>query len=99
MDYKAWDLEPHQSCGPKYEYRKPSADFKGEPIYTTDYVDHGVVKPPSAFKPLVRPTQSEPFDAITTFTADFVPKHGGNANKHFLNCSVALVIVAIFLLL
>lgn len=77
VDYKAWDLEPHQNCGPKYEYRKPSVDFNGEPIYTSDYVDHGVVKPPSAFKPLIQPIQSEPFDAITTFTADYVPKHGG----------------------
>ncbi|KAL5110792.1 Stabilizer of axonemal microtubule 2 [Taenia crassiceps] len=76
VDYKAWDLEPQQSCGPKYQYRKPSADFKGEPIYTTDYVDHGNVKPPSAFKPLVQQIQSEPFDAISTFTADYVPKHG-----------------------
>ncbi|KAL5966825.1 Stabilizer of axonemal microtubule 2 [Taenia solium] len=83
VDYKAWDLEPHQSCGPKYEYRKPSVDFKGEPTYTTDYVDHGVVKPPSAFKPLVQPIQSEPFDAITTFTADYVPKHG-EKQKPFL---------------
>ncbi|VDM16236.1 unnamed protein product [Hydatigera taeniaeformis] len=77
VDYKAWDLEPHHSYGPKWEYRKPSADFKGEPTYTIDYVDHGTVKPPSPFKPLVQPLQSEPFDAITTFTADYVPKHGG----------------------
>ncbi|VDD74480.1 unnamed protein product [Mesocestoides corti] len=75
-DYKDWDVEPHRSCGPKYEYRKPSAEFKGEPIYTTDYIDHGVVKPPDACKPLIQTIHSGPFDAISTFTADYVPKKG-----------------------
>lgn len=76
-DYKEWDVEPHQSCGPQYKYRRPSTEFGGDPIYTTDYIDHGLVKPLGACRPVAQPIQSGPFSGITTFTADYVPKQGG----------------------
>ncbi|VDL35868.1 unnamed protein product [Hymenolepis diminuta] len=77
-DYREWDVEPHHNYGPKNEYQKPTDGFKGESVYSTDYVDHGLVKPSSAIRPAVQPIQSGPFDGISTFTADYMPK---NAEK------------------
>lgn len=35
------------------------------------------MKPPAAIRPSTRPIQSGPFDGMTTFRTDYVPKKGG----------------------
>lgn len=76
-DYKEWNVQPHRNFGPQNEHHQLMDKFSGESIYTTDYIDHGFAKPPNAIRPAAQLIQSGPFDAISTFTADYVPRNVG----------------------
>ena len=73
VDYRKWTPQANERKLMEAPYRPPSAPFKGNSNYQTDYLRHQVA-PPQSLKPAEKSINSGPFDSTTGYKVEYV-KH------------------------